>query len=187
MNQIIDTMANKYIKPVIDPAKFKANPLAGADFKIIVDRIADGNYYKDPDGTWLPSDYQREKESITKVYTKAEHRKMAMMLSPKAKSLFLWFIFEADWGNDYMWVNHRRYMEECNITSINTFKDAAEELSRYLIIYPSLVKEVYWINPALFFSGNRIAKYPDHVEISADLAMKRKTAAIVKQVMKQAV
>ena len=40
---------------------------------------------------------------------------------------------------------------------------AIEELVNNLVLAPSLVKNVYWINPRLFFSGNRMKKYPNYI------------------------
>ena len=55
------------------------------------------------------------------------------------------------------------YMNENEISSINTYKTAVQELCKYLFIYPhakTIYKDYYWINPSLMFSGNRIDLNP---------------------------
>ena len=87
------------------------------------------------------------------------------MCSAGAKSLYIHILYELEYGCDYIEINVKRYMKENNISSINTYKDAVKQLSRYLIIYPSVIKGVYWINPKLFFAGSRVNKYPKNVVI----------------------
>lgn len=156
-----------YSKPKVDESKFIANPLAGADFKIIINKIIDNKAFVNDGENWLPKEITLEKENITKLYTKAENRLIVAKLSPKALRLYIWLAYELECGKDYLWINKKRYMEENDISSINTYKDAVTELSRYLLIYPTLEakNDYYWINPRLFFCGNRIEKYPNNVEV----------------------
>lgn len=151
-------------RPNIKPEEFVANPLINSEFKIEVLKFTDTKAFTtDAEQLHLPKEYELEREKAVKVYTKSEHRLFVSKLSPGAKSLFLWLIYEVEAGKDYLWINKQRYMEENSIASINTYKTAVDELSRYLFIYPSLVKDVYWINPRLFFCGNRVAKYKNHI------------------------
>lgn len=154
-----------YSKPKVDESKFIANPLVGSDFKIIVNKVRDSKTFIKDGEDWLPKEYELEKEQITKVYTKAENRLIIAELSSAAQRLYVWLLYEVDAGKDYMWLNRKRYMEENRIKSVNSYKKAVNELSRYLIIYPTLeVKhDYYWINPRLFFSGSRPNKYPKNV------------------------
>ena len=154
-----------YKRPEIKEELFKANPLVDSSFRIVVNKITDTKTFQNDDGILIHKEFEMEKENVTKVYTKPEYRQLISQLSPKAKSLFLWLIYEADSGKDYIWVNKQRYMKENDITSINTYKTAIEELVTSLILATSLVKDVYWLNPRLFFSGNRVNKYPNHVEV----------------------
>jgi len=154
---------NKYTKPKIDETKLTRNPLVASDFTIFINKIKDKSaFIKDEDGIWLPKEVDVEKENITKLYTKAENRLLIAHLTPKARSLYIWLAYEIECGKDYLWLNQKRYMEEFK-ESLNTFKAAREELCEFLVIYPTLEKEYYWINPRLFFCGSRIAKYSKDV------------------------
>lgn len=155
-----------YIRPIIDESKFISNPLAGADFKILINKLTDNNTFVNDGENWLPNELSLEKETITKLYVKAENRLIISKLSSKAQRLYIWLTYELEYSKDYLWINRKRYMSENDISSINTFKDAVEELCRYLIIYPTLEgkKDFYWINPRLFFCGDRVKKYPNHVK-----------------------
>ena len=61
----------------------------------------------------------------------------------------------------------QRFMEENHIKSVNTYKTGLEELIRYNLLCPTseAKKGYYWINPRLFFCGNRPNKYPNNIEI----------------------
>lgn len=162
---------NKYTKPKIDESKLIANPLAGADFKILINRITDGNsFVQDKDGIMLPRQMDLEKEEYTKLYTKSENRLIVSKLSSNAQRLYIWIAYELECGKDFIWINKKRFMEENDIKSVNTFKSGLEELCRYLLIYPTLeVKNgYYWINPRLFFCGSRPNKYPNNVELYSE-------------------
>ena len=154
---------NKYKKPKINPADFEHNPLAGSDFKILINKIVDGKKLELVGGDLVPSEVELERDSYSKVYIKPENRRIIAQLSPSSKSLFLWVVYEMEQGRDYLWVNKRRYMEENDITSINTYKKAMAELVRLTFLCASIVKDVYWINPRLMFCGSRINKYRDHL------------------------
>lgn len=104
-----------------------------------------------------------EKTKFTKMYCSSERRILLMNCSLRSKELILWIMFEIKSSEDYIWINKERYMRESNISSINTYKDALLELIRYGIIALSGVQNVYWINPDMFFKGDRISKYPNNI------------------------
>lgn len=143
-----------------------ANPLVNKDFIINIRKLTNKDGYKvDADGTLLPIEVEVESENSVKVYTKAEYRKLIANCSPSGKSLYIHILYELPYGVDYIEINVKRYMEENNVNSINTYKDGLKELCRYLVIYPTLIKGVYWINPKLFFAGSRVKKYPKNIAV----------------------
>ncbi len=160
---------NKYRAPKIDEADFQNNPLTGSDFKILIHRRQDKNKLELIDGIYVPVEIELERDEYCKIYTKSENRKIVAQLSPSAKSLFLWIVYELENGKDYLWLNKRRYMEENSVSSINTYKKAIAELARLTFVCASIVKDVYWINPKLMFSGSRINKYPKNIEVYKSL------------------
>jgi hypothetical protein len=82
-----------------------------------------------------------------------------MALTGRAKELYLWVMYELDKNEDFVWINVQRYMEECNVSSMTTYRDTVKDLQKSLIISPTTIKDVYWINPLFFFNGNRLEKY----------------------------
>lgn len=135
------------------------NPLAGDDFKVLIRKQSSGLTFADKDGEYNLNEIELEQEHYTKIFHIPNIRKFVCEMQPCSKSLFLWLQYEADNGKDYLWINKVRYMSECQVKSINTFKAAVKELMDKLIICPSSIKGVYWINPAVFFNGSRINKY----------------------------
>lgn len=156
-------MSRKRIKPELTDEKMGGNPLTDADFKIIVRKKT--IKVTDKDGNKGVADIELEYEKFTKLFTGSDKRKVLSQLSAPAKGLFLWLIYELESGKDYLWVNRERFMEETNINSVNTYKSGVAELVKKKLIAASLIKDVFWINPRLFFCGSRINKYPDNVEV----------------------
>lgn len=160
---------NNVKKTKIDTNRIGTNPLTVTEFVIRVNKIPiKGTFISDND-VLLPNVSTIEYDTSTKVYNNSEHRLFVSGLSPASKSLFLWLIYEIDANIDYIWINKNRYLIENTIKSINTYKTAINELVRYCVIYPMAdKKDVYWINPRLLFNGNRIKKYPKHLELIND-------------------
>lgn len=102
--------------------------------------------------------------SYTKLYITSDRRKIIAALSPAAKELYLWIMFEVESGEDALWINRERFMVE-NSTSLNTYKKAIEELIRCILLAYTVIKDVYWINPDFFFKGDRIKKYPTKTKL----------------------
>lgn len=150
----------KYKKPTFTYAQLGTNPCS---FTVPVNELAFKDQYKrEPDGTLLPLTLPVEATPYTKVYVSSDRRLIIAKLSPAAKELYLWIMFEVDSGKDALWINKDRYMIE-NSTSLNTYKKALTELLRYALIVKTIIKDVYWINPDFFFRGDRIAKYPNKI------------------------
>lgn len=121
-------------------------------------------YKKDKDGDLLPVVGEVEAERKTSLYVASEKRLRANKLSPRAKELYLWLLYEADNGKDYLWLNRVRYMKENDINSPTTYRSAINELISNGFVSRTVVGAVYWLNPALFFNGNRIVKFPKNLE-----------------------
>ena len=86
-----------------------------------------------------------------KVYTTPDIRKRISKLSVKSRSLFLWLMYEILPGEDSLWLNRDRYMEETD-TSLNTYKAASKELIQEDIIKDyNKVISFYLQNPKLSF------------------------------------
>lgn len=159
------TEKKRPVKPEINEEDFVNNPLVGVGFKILVNRITDGQTYVEHGTELVPKEIDLEREPIVKMYVRSENRKIVAQLSSTGQRFLLWVLYRLEQGKDYLWINKVMFMEETGIASINTYKKGLHELVRLTFLCPSLTKDVYWINPRLMFSGSRINKYPDNVEV----------------------
>jgi len=108
--------------------------------------------------------YFVEKELKGTYYCRAGYRLHVNSRTPKAKSLLMWVMWDIEYNKDYIWINVDRYMNETD-TSLNTYKDAVTELCREAILAPIVgFQNMYWINPVIFFKGNRVTKYPKNLK-----------------------
>jgi hypothetical protein len=150
----------------IDESKLLLNPFVN-NLQIEATKLIDtGKFVPDEDGTMIPVTALIEKKQNVKLFYCSGCKDMIYNLSPGAKSLYLFVLYNLDSGQDWIQLNSQWYMAKNNIKSINTYKEAVKELCRYLFLAQTAdYKDVFWINPMLFFSGNRIAKYPGKVKI----------------------
>jgi hypothetical protein len=154
---------NKYNKPVFTEKDLGYNPTVN-ELVIPVVMLATSKM-KEVDGIKVLEEVELEYTQYTKVFKTPQLRAYVNNLSDKAQRLYLWLMYEIETGKDYLWINRTRYMEESGIKSITTVTNALNELHRYAFIVPTIIKDVYWINPQLFFSGSRIKKYPSRLKI----------------------
>ena len=68
-------------------------------------------------------------------------------------------------GEDIININRTKYMNDSNVGSINTVRESITELCVNKIITPTHIQGIYYINPAVFFKGSRIKKYPDNIKV----------------------
>lgn len=146
-------------------ARLGSNPLVGDDFVIRISKIAHKGGFKKDGEDWLPLDYDLERDKKVFVYTHRSLRESISALSGLAKGLFLWLLYEVEYGRDYIDLKKDRYMFENGLKSEWSYRKGRNELIRYKIICPTVVRGVYWINPAYFFAGSRSKKYPSRVRM----------------------
>jgi hypothetical protein len=164
----------KVMKPKVDESKLIHNPFANdlfipvRSFKtkaeyLSAQEVKDGIVSKIHK---IEEENVLEQESFTKVYNRSVFRLDVFSRTEKARSLFLWLLYEIDSGKDFIWINQERYMLEATV-SINTFKEALKELSLNRVVIPVGIgyPNYYWINPTYFFSGSRINKYPNCLQL----------------------
>jgi|GEM_PF-1980184 len=149
-------------KPIFNDQEIGGNPFVG-DLEIkVVERIIEGQFIKGDDG-YVRAKVQLEYDIYAKLYTDAKRRKEINELPLRSKEILLWLLFSLSPGKDYVWINKRRYMKECNVSSIDTYKNALKELIKKKYLCYSVMPDVFWINPYKFFKGSRVNKFPDKV------------------------
>jgi hypothetical protein len=151
----------KILRPDISEEKMGRNPFI-ASLEIRVRPIRSGYV---PDGEMLVDNFvDMEVDTYAKVFDNSEQRIIMAGLSFRALQVWTWAMYTIESGKDYLWVNVVRVMEECGMKSIKTYKSAIAELCRYGYIAPCVGhKNVFWINPAVAFKGNRAKKFPENV------------------------
>lgn len=157
----------KYKKPNIIEKDLGMNPFK-QELEVPVNKIYFENSYKFEDGLLIPVTKDVEQTPYAKLYSTSTMRLHINKLSLRAKELLFWIIYTIEFSNDFIWINKVRYMKELNISSLTTYKEAIKELMKNGIIAVTIQKDVYWINPVVFFKGDRIKKYPEKVIIVND-------------------
>jgi len=153
----------------------KDNPLTKG-FIISVSILNDkNNYIKDPNelgALYNPKQYQFERQINSKIYRSKFTKKAVLQLNSNAKNLFLWIMFEIQPKTDYIHINKADTSKELNI-SVKTLERAIKSLCSKINVYDVNIQilqiskeiDVYFINPAFIFSGDRKKKYPEKCKI----------------------
>lgn len=94
------------------------------------------------------------------------NKQLIRTLSPTASNMFNYIITEILTGEDCIRIDRKRYKEATNIKSDTTITSALKELIDKAVISKTSEKDLYWINPDIFFTGNRINKYRDSAIIN---------------------
>jgi hypothetical protein len=105
-----------------------------------------------------------EEQSFTKVFHDTDYRNIILQLPEEGLRLYNYIIYQLDSNEDYLWLNESNYKIAAN-TSIRVFRDGVDQLNRYGVICPTLYKDVYYINPMIFFCGNRLKKFPNNIKL----------------------
>ena len=152
------------------------NPFISNDFKLIVNTLIDKKTFQHTtDGVLLHKQFYFEAQTICKIIKTPENRKLIASLSAPALKLYNWLIYELNPNKDYITINKNRAKLELNINSDKTFYKALAELNEKKIICNSDIKNTYFINPKIFFCGNRVKMYPDNILVYKAANKKNKT------------
>jgi hypothetical protein len=164
---MIKKVGRPRIKPDIDEGTLGINPFIG-NLKIIASVVKSEDRYKLHDKNssepiFEYANYEFEYTPYCKVFSDSKRRLHVNKLTTRAKDLLLWLMMEIDKNKDYIWINKERYMSECGVNSMNTYRAAIGDLVEYGFITRTKEMNTYWINPNYFFNGNRLTKYPDNI------------------------
>jgi len=155
-------MAKREFKPQYDVEMLGNNPFVSS-LKIPVFTNVVG--YHEKDGVLMPEEKEWDAEPYAKMFVSADRRHIITGLSFRALQLWNWIMQTIEPGQDHIWINRTRAMQECRIKSVRTFTDALKELGRYGFIVSCMsVKNVYFINPEMGFRGSRVKKYPNNLD-----------------------
>lgn len=154
-------------KPEVNELTLGISPFSHT-FIIEATKVIESGQYmtiKDEDGNsvTVPRESIRERQQTTKLYHCPGCKDIIYNLSPGSMKLWIYIIYNLEQGKDWIWINIARCRQKLDMKSINTYKTAIKELIRYSLIAGSAIDDVYWINPNLYFSGDRISKFEKNV------------------------
>lgn len=121
-------------------------------------------------GTFIKDSFVVENVQTTRLYYCQGCKDMVYNLSDKAQRLFIYILYNLERKKDYVQINKDHYMRKNGIKSNTTYVNAVDELVRYGFLQLTKYKSVYWTNPFLFSSGDRIKMYPNNLEERSDLS-----------------
>jgi hypothetical protein len=122
------------------------------------------------EGTFIKSEYYTERLMSAKIYYSTGMKKLIAALTDKAQRLFLYILSHMERNKDYYQFNKQHYMTTNSIKSNTTVLAAIDELITTGFISNTMYKTVYWTNPIIFSSSNRVNKYPDNLDEKSELA-----------------
>ena len=159
-------MGRKRVNPTHkDLATLKHNPFVNDDFIIRVRKREDPRKFVKDGEEWIKAEFNQEVETSTRVYNNSEIRQRVALLSHPAAAMLLWIQQELEPSKDYVVINRQRYVKEHQLQSETQIIQAMYDLTRYLFICPTLLADVYWVNPKIMFNGNRQLKYRKHIKV----------------------
>lgn len=168
-NEIISDYndGDKDVNPFLVTATFKV--LKGVSSKELLD---EGSFDK-VDDMHVPKggirkgsveyEYFFEQEKMCRVFQ--YHAKNVLKdLELQAVKLFLYLICHVSPNAQRIKIDEKKYMKQCGIKSLKTLYTAVNALKSKGVLIKSK-PSVYWINPAIFFNGDRIKNFPDNLVV----------------------
>lgn len=143
------------------------NPFVGT-LKIRVNIREMKESYSMADGFLNNTKFTAETARRVTIYPSKEFKRVMSSLSPMSSKLLTWLFNGLKYGEDFIHINHGRFMSDCGVRSYNTYKAALDLLIKHGVLAGTIEKGVYWINPGLFFCGSRANKYPDNLKVLRD-------------------
>jgi hypothetical protein len=124
--------------------------------------------------TDLQNEYLVDASMATSVFRDSGVSELVMGLEGNALKLFTCIVMRLGFNKDRIRLKADDYTALMDVTR-KTFYKSVALLIRYNFIARD-AKNTYWINPAIFFNGNRLAKYPDRCEVRAIVPRKKSEA-----------
>jgi hypothetical protein len=147
------------------------NPFVASLVIPVSKRASVAGTYITSEGIVLPATYLSELVPSTKIYHTPSNKSVLDSLSVGGLKLFIYLVNRVEPGNDVVKLTFSNYRSKTGTKSTTTFNAAIKELSKVGIICPTVEKGFYFVNPSFLFSGNRVSKYPDKVQIKRDTTL----------------
>lgn len=122
-------------------------------------RIGDGDDIVDIKGGML-----LEGQEYTKLFVGKYSKETISSLSPRACHLLLWLMMKAVKKNDLIYIDRQQYMKDSDISRPETCMHAIVDLTLAKVLAKApQFSGLYFINPHIFFKGNRLFKYKEYL------------------------
>jgi hypothetical protein len=141
--------------------------------KIPVTKVYDFKRFKaGSDGLVMPDSYCIERQASTRIYHTKGSKEMVNSFSAAALCLYGYIVNNLELNKDYIVIDRKAYMRWAGISSINTVKKAITELwqCNFIAPVPAYPKLVYFVNPKYVFNGNRLAKFPNNLDVRGEMS-----------------
>lgn len=116
----------------------------------------------------------------TRLISTVENRTKLFKLSKNSIHLLNYILFTLEQGKDYVQINMELYKKVTGVSADNTFLSARKQLvAKGFIAHTGIYKTVYWINPAIFFPGNRIQAFEDKLDLVSPFNQPAEGPAVV--------
>lgn len=142
-------------KPDLDESNVGINPFEN-NLEV---RVRSGYNKRLKNGVEVKEEWESEYDPFTKVYEIKGYKLKMQSLPIRSKEMLLFLIHSIESGQDWIWINREEYMKHNKIGSVNTYSSALKVLCDKGYISRHTKTDVYWINPQVFFKGNRIRKF----------------------------
>lgn len=162
---------NKKIKPEINEKKLGFNPfMTNITLKGRMLDKEENIIIQSDKGVGVPvgtfkSTIVIEEQSFTKIWHDTDFRNIILKLDEVSLKLFIFIQYQLEPNKDYIWINSRLFQDTACVKHKSEYIEAMEKLVRYSIVTTTIYPDVYWINPLILFSGNRLKKYPDNLKL----------------------
>lgn len=167
------------------------NPFTQGNFKVRAIKLysekelVDASDFSETDGVNMPkilggvnhhsqkNSFNAEIDTSTRLYRTEYAQGVIVKLSERGCRMLAYVMQKLAKQADTVEIKSEDFMKMFTILSIQTFYNSLNDLMDAGVIarYKS---NRYWINPSVIFNGNRIAKYPDKVDVEFDVKYAKK-------------
>ena len=155
-------MAKELSKGIVGNNPFITN------LKVKVTEVTDSKHITiHTGGIILPKITHMEHEANCKLYINYEYYKTTIdKLTPYASKLFNYICSRCKPSHDYIEINVAHFMKTNKVGSRKTYNKAMIDLlDSDIVVKMGSYANVYWINPRYIFSGSRVNKYPNNLDV----------------------
>jgi hypothetical protein len=153
------------------PDKLGANPFRISFRLRVTEVVSKTEYRKTKTGEIEPNTYYIERDKSSKLYKVAGLPDLIDNMTTKAQRLFLFILVRLENGKEYFSLNVKHYMRTNKVSSMRTVNDAIKELVFKGVLCHSSVKYVFFVNPHIMFSGDRLKQFEDNIEVMGTIGL----------------